>query len=269
MKKRNYCFTLNNYTEEEVHNITLSPDIKYICWGFERGALGTPHMQGYVELRKACRINAVKRILNCDRVHLEARLGNQKQAIDYCKKDGDFHEHGTPARQGHRSDLEAVAKSIKKGNSLFDIVNDHTVQYIKYHKGIEKAMNILIEAPTWRDVEVHVLWGNAGAGKTRYVYDNEDADEIYSLGKSNNAVWFDGYCRHKVLLIDDFYGWIQYSKLLNILDGHPLRLEIKGSFAMAHYTKVYITSNTSPEGWYTHGMTPALERRITTVQHFE
>lgn len=56
-KAVNYCFTLNNYTEEEVFEIdtlVTNPDsnIRFICYGFEKGEDGTPHLQGYLELHK-------------------------------------------------------------------------------------------------------------------------------------------------------------------------------------------------------------------------
>jgi len=52
-----YCFTLNNYTDEEVFEIdtavtNASSNIKYVCYGFEEGEDGTPHLQGYIELKK-------------------------------------------------------------------------------------------------------------------------------------------------------------------------------------------------------------------------
>jgi len=53
----NYTFTLNNYTQLEVvfiENLVESnpDDVGYICFGFEEGENGTPHLQGYLELKK-------------------------------------------------------------------------------------------------------------------------------------------------------------------------------------------------------------------------
>jgi len=75
-----------------------------------------------------------------------------------------------------------------------------------------------------RDIKVIVLWGDAGSGKTRFVYDNHKIEDIYKLNvNSNGALWFDGYESQSVLLIDDFNGWIQYRDLLTILDRYPYR----------------------------------------------
>jgi len=52
-----YVWTLNNYTEEEIFEISTSvfnttKKIEYICFGKEIGDSGTPHLQGYLELTK-------------------------------------------------------------------------------------------------------------------------------------------------------------------------------------------------------------------------
>lgn len=62
-QQRNWCFTLNNYTEPECDSIPDSigrpfgkgsePNaITYIAFAEETGATGTPHLQGYLQLRK-------------------------------------------------------------------------------------------------------------------------------------------------------------------------------------------------------------------------
>jgi len=51
----NWCFTLNNYTDEEMEQIkNLAPSgiIQYIAFGEEIGEEGTPHLQGYLRLNK-------------------------------------------------------------------------------------------------------------------------------------------------------------------------------------------------------------------------
>lgn len=135
---------------------------------------------------------------------------------------------------------------------------------------MEKLENLVHEndIPNWRNVDVHVFYGKTGTGKTRTVMEMKD---IYKLDMSNN-IWFDGYTNQKNLLIDDFYGWIRFGQLLNILDGYKLRLDKKGSFGWAHWNNVYITSNKHPSNWYnnlTVDQVEALNRRITFLKEFK
>jgi hypothetical protein len=73
---------------------------------------------------------------------------------------------------------------------------------------------------------------------------------------------FNGYDGEKVLLIDDFNGWIKYT--LRILDGYPLRLNIKNGVTWARFDRVYITSNAKPANFYKREIKKNFKRRINT-----
>lgn len=84
---KRWCFTLNNWTDEEYSSIV--PIIQENCdvaiIGSEVGESGTPHLQGYLEFK------AKKRPLNLfsiKRIHWEKSKGTKSQNIDYCSKDG-------------------------------------------------------------------------------------------------------------------------------------------------------------------------------------
>lgn len=55
--------------------------------------------------------------------------------------------------------------------------------------------------------------------------------------------------------------------LLNILDGYPLHVEIKGGFVPAEWERVVITANEPPDSWYQRGFPAPLQRRITRIIH--
>lgn len=83
---RKACFTLNNYTNEEITQILKEFDrvSKGYVIGDEVGDQGVPHLQGYVEFKTQKYLSGLKKI--CSRAHWEKALGNRKQNIQYCSK---------------------------------------------------------------------------------------------------------------------------------------------------------------------------------------
>ena len=93
-QSKNWCFTINNPKPNyEDMNGLKAKDYTYCVVGKEVGKDGTPHLQGFVMLTKRVRFTKIKGFL--PRAHIEPMFGNSQQAADYCKKDGDYEEHGT------------------------------------------------------------------------------------------------------------------------------------------------------------------------------
>ncbi len=92
-----WCFTLNNYTENEfgalVRKFSVLYEKYYFIVGKEIGANGTPHLQGYIEKRdgrfRPLPCFAVERD-GKNAMHFERAKGNRKQNYKYCSKDGDY-----------------------------------------------------------------------------------------------------------------------------------------------------------------------------------
>lgn len=100
-----WCFTVNNYLPDDVERISTlvsSGTATYAVFGYERGDSGTEHLQGFVRFTKQYRLAAAKALIS-PRAHLEPARGNDKQASEYCKKEGNFVEHGElpTARKGN------------------------------------------------------------------------------------------------------------------------------------------------------------------------
>lgn len=118
---KRWVFTLNNFTPGEAADFDnwASTNAAYSVVGIERGANGTPHLQGFFILKRKRRLAQVKLIPGLGRAHLEICRGTAAQAATYCKKDGDFTEHGEcPAgEQGKRNDFETFKEWCKACDS--------------------------------------------------------------------------------------------------------------------------------------------------------
>jgi len=135
---RHFQFTINNYEDEDLAHCrylgTLPADqaIKYIAFGFEISATGTPHLQGCIgtTVRKTCQ--DVKTAFGNINPHIELarnRLANYRYAI----KGGDFEEYGdVPSNNsGGRSDLERYQANIRGGMRLRELRDEHFGTYIR------------------------------------------------------------------------------------------------------------------------------------------
>lgn len=86
---KQYCFTFNNYDDIRLNKLknTLSTLGKWV-FGYEVGEAGTPHLQGYINLKTKKTLVCLKKHIDIDAIHYETCKGSQKQNEDYCCKDG-------------------------------------------------------------------------------------------------------------------------------------------------------------------------------------
>lgn len=147
MARYGICFTYNHWTPEtlvKARGAVGQAGIKYICWGMEVGEQGTPHMQGYIQSNQDKYKRLMKVIGTC---HMEKQKGTSQQAVDYCKKDGDFVEYGQyefidspKARQGQRVDHDNIKNLIKQGHTYQQIVEADFGYAAKYGKFIKEQV---------------------------------------------------------------------------------------------------------------------------------
>lgn len=240
---KNWCFTLNNPTNEETKQIesALGNGATYIIFGREVGESGTPHLQGYVELSQRRRRGAVRELLG-KRVHLEIRRGTQEQAVEYCRKDGDYEEMGEAivSQQGKRSDLDVIKEKIKNGVTEKDIADEHFTKWVVYRKSFAayRQLNAADEIRT--NLRVVFLYGAAGCGKTRLAY--ETYRNLYRV-PDHTLKWFDGYRQEETVLLDDYRGSGDDGFLLQLLDIYPMQVPVKGGFEPWTPKLIIITSN--------------------------
>lgn len=260
---RNFVFTLNNPDGP----ITWWEDVRYAIYQRERGANGTEHFQGYVELSKAVRFNAIK--AKIPRAHIEQRRGSRDQAREYCKKldsrVSEPIEYGNweAGGSGARNDLASAIDLIKSGGTFRDLAEQSPEVFVKYYRGLQQLRYTTQPERSW-SCALYIIIGPPGCGKSKLCR----ASFPNAYWKPPTCKWWDGYDGHSDVIIDDFYGGLQWSVLLNVCDRYPCAVETKGGMVNMLARRVAITSNACYKTWYAYGEQMklyALERRITLL----
>jgi hypothetical protein len=273
MTARHWCFTLNNYTQDELDTTEASlrgADFTYVVVGREIGENNTPHLQGYFQCNSPWRLGRCKRIPGLSRAHFEKAKGTGLQNKQYCTKESCWLELGSISHQGKRNDLLEVKRSIDQGKSIADLAQLHFDTFVKYSRGIILAANLLMGPRNWR-TQVIYLYGPTETGKSKLAHDESLALTGGSACWLSDPTlqWFDGWMPgRKGVVIDDFDGSPKLPLLLRLFDRYPMKVPIKGGFLEWNPRIVWITSNYSLEHWYgTQGEHyNALKRRIDEIK---
>jgi len=257
-KSRAWCFTINNPVKKILFPDGLPEGVKYVIYQLEKGAAGTPHLQGYIALTKPQRMGWLRKLTGktaenevfhvFDRAALIVAKGNADQNKTYCSKaegrlEGPWTLGDVP-KQGDRTDLREAAASLMRDGDIRAI--DPAV-FLKYASGCLK-LAALAPPPRRDDLKVITICGPTGIGKSYAIHDI--FPDIFVVNMGNSGLWWDGYTGQKAIMFEEFKGQVQLQKMLQILDPYPLRLEIKGGLIPGRFTVAFITSNYVPNKWY-------------------
>lgn len=238
--------------------------IQYIIYGVERGEKNTLHFQGYCELKRRIHFSRVKNYF--DGCHLELRMGSQQQAIDYCRKGGEYITHGTPKIQGGRTDLQHIKSMLESTRSIKTLIDENV---ISTYQGLRVAQELLQYIDTPRNSKPNViwLWGLSGVGKTRLA--RRAMPNAY-FKDSGSGKWWPNYNGETQIIIDDLRSDIYpFVYMLGLLDRYPFRIEGKGTTFEFQGTEIIITCPLPPDDAYntTYEDIKQLLRRITQIRH--
>lgn len=237
----------------------------YLTYGIEKGELGTTHLQGFINYKH--QVVMPKSFL--PKAHFEPMRGTQKQAIDYCHKDGDFVEFGarplTQEEKGERQKrrYEEALTSAKQGK-LDDIPADLFTRHYRTYKMI---VNDYASEPTVNStLENYWIYGPTGSGKSSYA--RATFDNLYI--KSQNK-WWDGYAGQDNVLIDDLHpSWVGMHQLKQWSDHYPFQAEVKNSSMFINPKRIIITSNYHPDecNFKPEDLEP-IKRRFKIIHKYE
>jgi len=287
VRKEAIVFTLNNYTEDEEKSLSTLVgrefqigrtlvSVKYVLYGREVGAEGTPHLQGYLRFDRDVSVEQVIRCrerIGLRNAFLEGARGSFVKNFKYCTKDGSYLEFGERPASGSRTDLNEIRDLIVHGASETVIANDHFSQWVQYRRSFREFTMLSRERPRSWKTSVSVFVGPTGTGKTRRAVAeaSDHGDGVYWMSWDNSLRWFDGYSLEKCVILDDFTGHgCDFAFLLRLLDRYRFRVPIKGGTINWQPTWIWITSNLQPREWFTGAAVTqqqidALMRRIDEV----
>lgn len=251
-RARNFCFTWNNFpTDGSGARLLLALPYKYIIFGEEKGESGTPHYQGYVELKKQMSYSAFKKKTS-KKIHLEPRRGTAAQAAAYCQKEGGIiTEDGEISKQGKRTDLIELKDKLKAGTTTVDdITMENPMAYHQYGRTLEKIQDIQ-NRKKYRTQMTKGIWfhGPTGTGKTHAAFKDYNPDTHY-VWKDDKG-WQDGYTGQGIVIINDFRGAINYNEMLQMVDKFPYFVKRRNREPAPFLAKtVIVTSSLRPEEVY-------------------
>ena len=245
-KHRQWCVCVLNYTSEQYDAIierAKQGKYKYIVVGKEIcPTTGTPHIHIYLELKSSRSFNSIRKEFWKSNTKPRYKNSTPAQAANYCKKDGDWWEHGTISQQGKRNDIMIAKDLIQSGGTmreLFDVTTSY--QALKY----AELANKYLEPSRKKKTKVIWIYGPSGVGKTHYCLNQHHDKDVWISGETLR--WFDGYDRHKYVIFDDFRkDFCKFHTLLRYMDKAKIKVEVKGGSREFVPEILYITTPYPP-----------------------
>lgn len=262
-RSRKWLLTINNPVEhnsshdELILVLSKFKAVKYWCLCDEIGNEGTYHTHLLIYGDNAIKFSVVKGKFPA--AHIDYCRGTVLENRDYIRKEGKykgstkeetnlpdtFLESGTMPleRQGQRNDLFDLYDMIKAGMSDYQILETNP-ECLTYLDKISRCRYIVKQEEfknIFRNLEVIYLYGEAGAGKTRYVMDKYGYENVHRVTDYKHP--FDNYKGQDIVIFEEFRSSLKVQDMLNYLDGYPLDLPCRYNNKIACFTKVYIISN--------------------------
>lgn len=243
-KSRNWAFTLNNWSSEHLNTIDKWHSMhltSYLIYGKEVGEEGTPHLQGYINLKQPSALSAMKKILST--AHWEICKGTPADNIAYCtKEDPEPTVYGVEPKTQQQANKDKATRFIElsKVGDFKTIEAEMPSKYIQMYKTMQQIATDNMVRPDDLDRPCGIwIYGETGCGKTT------SARTEYGtyFSKTCNR-WWDGYQGEDCVIIDDMDP--NHNKLAYHLklwtDKWSFTAEVKGGTRSLRPPIVIITS---------------------------
>lgn len=259
------------WREECYEKINAVASTKYCILGLERCPTTLRvHLQGFVAFEAKQRLSKIKKI--DPTIHWERRMGSVEQAIEYCKKEEEWKEWGTPplSQAGNRErDRHSHIRDLAVSGDLNAIAEEYPADWLRSYSTLKRIkkdhMALADELP-----DVCGVWiqGPSGCGKSRKARADYGQDGFYY--KLPNK-WWDGYQQQNTVIIEDFgkeHHVLGYH-LKIWADRYAFLAEEKGGATSVRPARIVVTSQYRiADIWMDDETVAALERRFTVVDMF-
>jgi len=213
-----FVFTLNNYTDAHIEHLRIlgtDDGTSYLVFGKEVGDSGTPHLQGFITLKKRKRFTAVLALF-IGNPHVEQARGTNLQAADYCKKDGSFEEFGNIPKAGKIKQIDLFIEWVSNRDTKptkedvaaeFPHIFMHNKRFMEYidvkfpntfniegdYRAYQQSLADLLDGPT-NDRKINFIVDERGnTGKSwfikKFCSTHPDDVQIFSLGKRDDIAY--------------------------------------------------------------------------------
>lgn len=247
-KNRSWCFTLNNYTEEETECLKewITKYCVYGIFGKELApTTGTPHLQGYFQRKSPGTKCALIKV--SPRATFTVAKGSAKQNEVYCtKEDKNAWVFGEYKQQGERNDLEGLKDSILAGEiKADDVALSSPAMYHAYGRTLNKIEDLAMRRKFRKEMTKGIwLWGPTGVGKSHEAFKDFSPDTHYVY--PYDGEWMDGYAQQDTMIINDFRGEIKYGQMLQLVDKWPHSVRRRNREPMPFLSKTIIVTASKP-----------------------
>lgn len=248
----------------------FGPDnVSYVCVAEEEHEDGTPHLHAVVCLKKPCDVRNVATLDAVGGKHGNYQSArNVKDVYTYVRKGSKFVEHGVPPQICIGKKSDAIAQSIKRGETL-DSVEEMDPGYFmsnltkiqQYHQWTQvKKLRLAPSLPPyvirqWKTTfeigmervfkqKQYYLYGPPNTGKTSFILDlMQQGYRGFQIPLNNDFTMYNDES-YDFCYLDEFKGQLPMTFLNEFLQGSPMCLNCK--FGMRQKKKnlpTFILSN--------------------------